>query len=104
MKHDIHCYVVVRVCVQDVEAESQQDAIKKADEYLGPMLGGLFTQTCPRDPKLKSIEYAEDSAGYLVDEAGDTEYLKSQFYNKNGEPSKPDCCEACNQPMPKVGA
>lgn len=100
MKYNVHCYVVVRVCVQDVEAESQQDAIKKADEHLGPQLEGLFDDPCPRDPKLKSIEYAEDGAGYLVDEQGDENYHNTQFYNNDGEPMKQGCCESCNQQMP----
>lgn len=74
MKYKVHIFAVVRVGITDIEAESQEEAIDKAEEMLEPYsmfqdLGGMDT------------EYAEENAYYLVDEEGDEQYLNSKWHS-----------------------
>jgi hypothetical protein len=77
MKYDVHIYATVRVKVCGVEANSQAEAMKKAEEQtdLYETIGN-----CP------GTDYAEEITGFLVDEAGDTEYHKTRYYNQDGKP------------------
>lgn len=91
MKYNVHIYPVCRVKVRGIEASSQAEAIKKADEFIenysngGP--SGLYclypdksTAKLPEEFDEPTIEiggFAEDIDGYLVDEEGDTEYARS---------------------------
>ena len=80
-KYNVHIFAVVRVKFKDIEADSQEQAIKIAskdadfhqmfDKYLEP--AGVFDAP--------EIEYAEEEAYYLVDEAGDEEYEKSRWHD-----------------------
>lgn len=76
MKYTVHIYPVVRVTVTGVEADSQEAAMKKAEEEtdLFAVLGA------------KGVEYAEDIDCFHVDEEGDTEYEKSRWYDKHYKP------------------
>lgn len=95
MKYFVHRYDVIRIKVA-VEADSQADAIVKADEFLD--------RVCPiadfdntygesdedfvasvRCPALVHYEHAEEITGYLVDEFGDEAHERSTFYNEDGE-------------------
>jgi hypothetical protein len=73
--YDVHIYAVVRVKAPNVEAVSQEEAIRNADVDLY----GLF------DNHAKSgeieTEYAEEQAYYLVDEAGDEEHERSRWHD-----------------------
>ncbi|MBI4446888.1 MAG: hypothetical protein HY645_13405 [Acidobacteria bacterium] len=84
-KYDVHLYAVVRLKIPDIGAETQQEAMKKADELIAPHLYDLLYAEKPI-PIVECTEYAEEIDGYLVDEIGDEEYLKSTFYNKRKEP------------------
>ena len=76
-KYDIHLYPIVRVTVRDVEAEDQVAAIKKAEEIvdLNRFFHGLDV------PHILSVEYADDSDGFLVDEDGDTQHQRTASYD-----------------------
>jgi hypothetical protein len=76
MKYDVHIYATVRVKVCGVEANSQKEAIKKAEAQtdLYETLGESGHGT----------EYAEEITGFLVDEEGDTEYQQTRSYNGKG--------------------
>jgi hypothetical protein len=62
MTYDVHIYATVRVKVCGVEANSQKEAIAKAEEQtdLYETIGN-----CP------GADYAEEITGFLVDEEGD---------------------------------
>ena len=76
MKYDAHIYATVRVKVCGVEANSQKEAIKKAENQtdLYETLGESGHGT----------DYAEEITGFLVDEEGDTEYQRTRSYNGKG--------------------
>ena len=86
-KYHIHLYPIVRVLVRDVEAESQVEAIKKAERMVDQYQ--LFRQV-RFDPPVADVEFAEDTDGFLVDEDGDTKYEKSTWYENDYTPSPPD--------------
>ena len=73
MLYNVHVYPIVHVKVCGVEAESQEEAMKKVDATAD------FHSLLDRD----DIEYAEDVDCFLVDEQGDTEYENSVWYDKN---------------------
>jgi len=75
MKYRVHIYAVVRVPVE-VEAESQQEAIKMAEESVD--FHSLLSHG--------EYEYAEDVDGFLVDELDeDGDHTNSTWYDENGE-------------------
>ena len=84
MKYFVHCYKEVRVKVA-VEAESQQDAIRKAEETDFDL---LLTRVGPFPgfPAVEHIEFADETHGYLVDEADDLEYQQSRAYDAERQP------------------
>lgn len=81
-KYHVHLYPIVCVTVRDVEAESQVEAIKKAEELVD--LDGLFAGL--GGPHVASMQYADDISGFLVDEDGDTEHERSTCYDKEYRP------------------
>ncbi len=64
----VHLYAVVRVPVDVPSATSQLDAIKKAEAMTDLNIA------------FKNGEYADDISSVLVDEAADSEYVKSTSY------------------------
>ena len=68
MEYTVHVYAIVRVPVK-VEAESQVEAIKKAEGKVD-----WYTQFNGEQ------EWAEENAYYLVDELGDEQHQKSHWY------------------------
>jgi hypothetical protein len=81
-KYHVHLYPIVCVTVRDVEAESQVDAIKKAEDLvdLDRLFAGLG------GPHVASIQYADGLDGFLVDEDGDTEHERSTCFDMEYEP------------------
>ncbi len=73
--YDVHIYAVVRVKAPNVEAVSQEEAIRNADVDLY----GLFDNHAK--PGEIETEYAEEQAYYLVDEAGDEEHERSRWHD-----------------------
>ncbi len=72
MKYNVHLFPIVRVKVHGVEADSQEEAIKKAEDSTD--FNDLFN-------KAPDIEYAEEVAYYLVDEVGDEEYERTGWHD-----------------------
>ena len=83
-KYTVHLYPIVRVLVRDVEAESQVEAIKKAEALVD--LHRLFRYASRSGGHVASVEYVDDMDGFLVDEDGDTEHEKSTWYVADYEP------------------
>jgi hypothetical protein len=79
-KYTVRMYPIVQVPMRGIEAASQQDAIKKAQEQvdLYNLLGV--------DSEQRGFAYAEDLDGYLVDEEDDADYERSTWYDKNSAP------------------
>ncbi|QOV96515.1 hypothetical protein [Novosphingobium sp. ES2-1] len=90
-KHSVHVYAVVRIKVA-VEAVGHQDAMTKADaELFG---NGLPVRLIPNTAAILDAEFADEVAGYLVDEEGDPEYLNSRSYDWNHRKEPPPHGEA----------
>mgnify|MGYP001558073700 CR=1 FL=1 len=81
-KYHVHLYPIVRVLVSEVEAETPEAAIKQAEALVD--LRRLFSGL--DGPHVVSTEYADDMDGFLVDEGGDPEHLKSTFYDAKYRP------------------
>ena len=74
MKYNVHIFTVVRVKVTDVEAESQAEAMKKAEEQID--FNAMF-----KDITNVETEWGEEHSHVLVDEVNDEEYENSKWYN-----------------------
>ena len=87
MKYAVHIFAVVRVKIPDVEAESQAEAIRKAEEStdLYGTLNWPIGRMCHVDARgVSEVEYAEENLYYLVDEEGDEKYANSRHYKADG--------------------
>jgi hypothetical protein len=81
-KYHVHLYPIVHVLVRNVEADSQVEAIKKAEELvdLHKLFAGMTgLWEVP-------MHYADDIDGFLVDEDGDTEHQNSAWYDAEYKP------------------
>jgi len=83
MIYDVHIFAEVRVKVPGIEANSQTEAIKKAEEQIN--LYNLFEREHPT-PQIEHTEWSERVTNYLVDEDGDTEHQKSTWYDSEYRP------------------
>lgn len=81
--HFVHVYVTVRVKVA-VHAADHENAMRAADEALFAKRFGV--RLIPAAEAVLDADYAEEVTGYLVDEAGDTDYLRSANYGADYEP------------------
>lgn len=81
MKHTVFIYAIVVVKVPNIEAESQLEAMKKADLI---DLNFLSDTDHPKD--VEYVEYADDIDGFLVDEDNDPGFEKSTWYDKHYNP------------------
>ncbi|MBI4313130.1 MAG: hypothetical protein HY681_15345 [Chloroflexi bacterium] len=78
-KYDVHLFTVVRVKLEGIEAGSQREAIKKAEErFHQERIGDALGLTRPIGGT--EAEYAEEIVDYLVDESGDPGYELSRRY------------------------
>ena len=75
MKYDVHIYPIVRVTLLGIEADSQEEAIKKAEAQ-----ADLYA-LCSA-----GVEYAEDIDSFQVDEENDPQYERSCSYDRDGKP------------------
>ncbi|WIW89938.1 hypothetical protein K3M67_06565 [Sphingobium sp. V4] len=82
-RHFVHVYAVIRVKVA-VDARDHHSAMKTADDLL--FANGLAVRLVPAAQTVLEAEYAEEVTGYLVDEAGDDEFVRSRSYGPDHEP------------------
>ena len=89
MKYVVHGYELVRVKVVGIEADSQEDAIQqlqKSTEYSSwrskYFLNGGPANIPPYPWKVDTVEWAEETAWYLVDEENDPDFERSGTYNE----------------------
>lgn len=83
--HDVTIYTTVRVKVCGIEADTQVDAIHKAQDVLRKH-PGVLNRTFVRDEtslrgEISYIADAEDLQGYLVDVRGDEEFENTNYYS-----------------------
>lgn len=79
MKYNVHLYVTARVRIDNIEAESQEAAIAQAEKQFCP---DDFFYRCDAG---EAAVWDEDAAlGYLVDEQGDEEFLRSRYHEGDG--------------------
>ena len=78
MKYNVHVYVTVRVRVLDVEATSQEEAIKRVRDHVN--LNDLMNRSHPLS-NVEDVEFVDEITGYLVDEQGDETHERSRFYD-----------------------
>ena len=79
-KFEVHVYAIVRVKVENVEANTAQEATGKAEESLD--LNEMFNG-------IPNAEYADDVDGFLVDEVGDDQHANSKWFDKKGRQIQP---------------
>lgn len=88
MKYNVHLFPIMRVTMRNIEANSQEEAIEKAEQ-------GFDGSALARGHG--DVEYAEDMDCFHVDEVGDDAYSKSVWYDKNSVPLKIDPTSADTQ-------
>ena len=71
MTYDVDIFAEVRVKVPGIEADSQPEAIKKAQELVN--LYQLFDKESPL-PHVAHTEWNEEFVGFLADQANDPNY------------------------------
>ena len=82
MKYNVHMYTVVRVKILDVEANSQEEAIKRVRDHVN--LNDLLNRSHPLS-NVEHVEFVDEITGYLVDEQGDQKHERSRFYEAGTE-------------------
>lgn len=87
-KYNVTMQVLVSVRIPGIEAESQEEALKKADQVAesnDAELHRLFNHYQPM-PGVEWTEYSQEADSYLVDEEGDTDFSRSQWYDAGHNP------------------
>ena len=80
MKYDVHIFALVRVKVAGIAAQSQAEAIVKAEDSVD--LYHLFDNAGAFG--VEATEFADEITHYLVDEVGDLTHQRSRFYEADG--------------------
>ena len=85
MKHDVHLFCVVRVKCAGVEAESHDEAVKKAMEQFHDLYDLFETRNFRRMPEgITDVEFGEEFSHFLVDEAGAEDFSDSTWHDAKG--------------------
>jgi hypothetical protein len=102
MKHSVLIKAILNVRVDDIDADSQVEAIRKAQEInLHTLIdrdGSIHSSGRP----IRYLEYADENAEYLVDEENDPEFEKSRWYGRDGKTViSGDLCSECLRLKPR---
>lgn len=88
MLYNVHAYAVVKVLICGVEAPSMEEAIKASEDVnFHPLLQREYFAPDAYPEARKQIAYfdfAEEITAYLIDEQGDIEYEKSEWFEADG--------------------
>lgn len=89
MLYNVHIYTVVRIKVTNVKAESQTEAIEKAQKHAAR--SGAYDLFDRHNPVhgVAHTEWAEDDAYFMVDEVGDEEHEKTNQYVSSSKGYRP---------------
>jgi hypothetical protein len=96
MKYSVLIKAIVNVRVDDIEADSQVEAIQKARNInLHSFVdkdGSFHSSEWP----IRYWEYSDENAEYLVDEDNDPDREKSRWYGRDGKTVvSGDLCSEC---------
>lgn len=103
-KHDVHLWVLVRVKVAGVEADTHEAAIEGAQNRFYEGAHDYFQDLSPRGLDATEVGLAdgEPPAYFLVDEQGDDEYANSRYYCSDGQTeliANGGSCGMCVRPL-----
>ena len=85
MKHDVHLFAVVRVKCPGIEAESHDDAVKKAMEQFHELYELFETRNLRHLPEgITEVEFGEEFSHFLVDDAGSEDFSDSTWHDAKG--------------------
>jgi len=79
MKYTVHHYIPVIVCIENVEADSAENAVEHSWEEVAHFANEHLSADVRNLGNIKSSQYAEGRLGALVDVTGDDEYLESCY-------------------------
>lgn len=90
MRYHVHLYVQVRVKTIAIDADSQTDAIEKAEKLTEGRSRFFSFGASPvlEAEGIEHIEDADETVEYLVDEVGDEEFNESRrwrWHHQKGE-------------------
>ena len=85
MKYSVLLKPLIMVRIDDIEADSQEEAVKKAADYYDEVAHEVVDRTSTRGGKLNKINYTEHAESELhmealVDEKDDEEFNNSTWY------------------------
>lgn len=90
-RYHVHVVTSVRVRIANIQADSPLEAARQAERLVydphSPIdFHSILSRAyCPRDNAVGLIatdtEWNEDATDFLVDQDGDTEYMKSEWYS-----------------------
>jgi len=86
MKHDVHLFCLVRVKCGGIEADSHDEAARKAMERFHDLYGFFDTTNFQRLPEeITDTEFGEEFSHALVDEVDDPEHERSSWHDAKGD-------------------
>jgi hypothetical protein len=96
MTYSVLRKAIVNIRVDEIEADSQVDAIDNSRQI---NVHALLDRDGPFQffgRKLRYLEFADEDAEYLVDEENDPEFEKSRWYGRDGRTAiSGDLCAEC---------
>lgn len=95
MKYSVLIKAIVNVRIDNIDADSQVEAIGKAQEINLHSLMDNDGSFHFSGRTIRFLEYSDHNAEYLVDEENDPEHEKSRWYGHDGKTivSRDLCCE-----------
>jgi hypothetical protein len=95
MRFHVHLFPPIRIKVSNVEAETYEQAIERAEDVMYRNIYDAFqgwsTEDDDTPDKITAIEWSEDVAdSALVDVDGDIDYARSKLFDRNYDKSKPE--------------
>jgi hypothetical protein len=91
LKYSVLVKRIVNVRVDGIDTDSQQKAIVEADKLeFRQIIGEMRRQTSRKNADgtpivVRYVEDGDETSSYLVDEEGDEEFNKSEWYGKDGK-------------------
>ena len=82
-KYHVHVYPIVRVLVEDVEADSPEEACEKAEAKYN---WDIVVHKPPFDSSGLRVEFADDMDGFLVDFENDPDHELTTRYDHKYRP------------------
>lgn len=96
MKYTVLIKAIVNVRVDEVDAQSQVEAIQRVQQInLHSLIDKDGAFRSPEQP-IRYLEYSDENAEYLVDEENDPDRERSRWYGRDGRTViSGDLCPQC---------